>query len=112
MTGGGPGIMEAANRGAYDVGAPSGGLNITLPREQFPNPYISPDLCFRFHYFAMRKLHFLLRARALVALPGGYGTFDEVFDKAIDKAKKFDVSSINADDVPAGGAAAGDGDEG
>lgn len=80
MTGGGPGIMEAANRGAYDVGAASAGLNITLPREQFPNPYISPDLCFRFHYFAMRKLHFLLRARALVALPGGYGTFDEVFE--------------------------------
>lgn len=80
MTGGGPGIMEAANRGAYDVGAPSIGLNITLPREQFPNPYISTDLCFRFHYFAMRKLHFLLRARALVAFPGGYGTFDEVFE--------------------------------
>lgn len=80
MTGGGPGIMEAANRGAHDVGAPSIGLNISLPREQFPNPYISPDLCFRFHYFAMRKLHFLLRACALVALPGGYGTFDEVFE--------------------------------
>lgn len=80
MTGGGPGIMEAANRGAYDVGAASAGLNITLPHEQFPNPYISTDLCFRFHYFAMRKLHFLLRARALVALPGGYGTFDEVFE--------------------------------
>jgi uncharacterized protein (TIGR00730 family) len=80
MTGGGPGIMEAANRGAHDVGAPSVGLNIALPREQFPNPYVSEDLCFRFHYFAMRKLHFLLRARALVALPGGYGTFDEVFE--------------------------------
>jgi len=80
MTGGGPGIMEAANRGAYDVGAASAGLNITLPREQFPNPYMSADLCFRFHYFAMRKLHFLLRARALVAFPGGYGTFDEVFE--------------------------------
>jgi uncharacterized protein (TIGR00730 family) len=80
MTGGGPGIMEAANRGAYDVGAASAGLNITLPREQFPNPYISADLCFRFHYFAMRKLHFLQRARALVAFPGGYGTFDEVFE--------------------------------
>jgi len=80
MTGGGPGIMEAANRGAHDVGAPSVGLNIALPREQFPNPYMSPDLCFRFHYFAMRKLHFLLRARALVALPGGYGTLDEVFE--------------------------------
>jgi hypothetical protein len=72
--------MEAANRGAHDVGAPSIGLNIALPHEQFPNPYISTDLCFRFHYFAMRKLHFLLRARALVAFPGGYGTFDEVFE--------------------------------
>jgi uncharacterized protein (TIGR00730 family) len=80
MTGGGPGIMEAANRGAYDVGAPSIGLNISLPHEQYPNPYVAPDLCFRFHYFAMRKLHFLLRARALVAFPGGYGTFDEVFE--------------------------------
>jgi uncharacterized protein (TIGR00730 family) len=80
MTGGGPGIMEAANRGAHDVGASSIGLNISLPREQFPNPYLSPELCFRFHYFAMRKLHFLLRARALVAFPGGYGTFDEVFE--------------------------------
>jgi uncharacterized protein (TIGR00730 family) len=80
MTGGGPGIMEASNRGAHDVGSPSIGLNIALPHEQFPNPYISPELCFRFHYFAMRKLHFLLRARALVAFPGGYGTFDEVFE--------------------------------
>jgi hypothetical protein len=80
MTGGGPGIMEAANRGAFDVGAPSIGLNITLPHEQYPNPYITPDLCLRFHYFAMRKLHFLLRARALVAFPGGYGTLDEVFE--------------------------------
>ncbi len=80
MTGGGPGMMEAANRGMHDVGAPSVGLNISLPREQFPNPYISPELCFRFHYFAMRKLHFLLRARALVAFPGGYGTLDEVFE--------------------------------
>jgi uncharacterized protein (TIGR00730 family) len=80
MTGGGPGIMEAANRGAHDRGAPSIGLNISLPTEQFPNPYMSADLCFRFHYFAMRKLHFLLRARALVAFPGGYGTFDEVFE--------------------------------
>lgn len=80
VTGGGPGAMEAANRGAFDVGAPTVGLNIGLPREQFPNPYVSPGLCFRFHYFAMRKLHFLLRARALVAFPGGYGTFDEVFE--------------------------------
>jgi uncharacterized protein (TIGR00730 family) len=80
MTGGGPGIMEAANRGAGDVGAQSIGLNITLPREQYPNPYVSPELCFQFHYFAMRKLHFALRARALVAFPGGYGTLDEVFE--------------------------------
>ena len=80
MTGGGPGAMEAANRGAFDVGARSIGLNITLPHEQYPNPYITPELCFRFHYFAMRKLHFLLRARALVAFPGGYGTFDELFE--------------------------------
>ena len=80
VTGGGPGIMEAANRGAHEAGAQSIGLNITLPHEQFPNPYITPELCFRFHYFAMRKLHFLLRARALVAFPGGYGTFDELFE--------------------------------
>ncbi len=80
MTGGGPGIMEAANRGAFDAGAESAGLNISLPHEQFPNPYLTPDLCFRFHYFAMRKLHFLLRARALVAFPGGFGTFDELFE--------------------------------
>ncbi|HUH85931.1 MAG TPA: LOG family protein [Stellaceae bacterium] len=80
MTGGGPGIMEAANRGALDAGAPSIGLNISLPREQYPNPYVTPDLCFRFHYFAVRKLHFLLRARALVAFPGGYGTMDELFE--------------------------------
>jgi uncharacterized protein (TIGR00730 family) len=80
MTGGGPGIMEAGNRGAYDVGAKSIGLNITLPAEQLPNPYITPELCFRFHYFAMRKMHFLLRARALVAFPGGFGTLDELFD--------------------------------
>ncbi len=80
MTGGGPGIMEAANRGSFDVGVPSIGLNITLPHEQYPNPYIQPDLCFLFHYFAVRKLHFLLRARALVVFPGGYGTCDELFE--------------------------------
>ena len=80
MTGGGPGIMEAANRGAYNVDSKSIGLNINLPHEQYPNPYITPELCFRFHYFALRKLHFLLRTRALVAFPGGYGTFDELFE--------------------------------
>ena len=80
MTGGGPGIMEAANRGAFDVGAKSIGLNITLPAEQLPNPYITPELCFQFRYFALRKLHFLLRAKALVVFPGGFGTLDELFD--------------------------------
>jgi len=80
MTGGGPGIMEAANRGSYDVGAKSIGLNIQLPHEQYPNPYITPDLCFLFHYFAIRKLHFLNRAKALVVYPGGFGTFDELFE--------------------------------
>ncbi|MBW8073269.1 MAG: cytochrome D ubiquinol oxidase subunit II [Ferrovum sp.] len=79
MTGGGPGAMEAANRGAFEEGAPTIGLNITLPREQFPNPYITPGLCFQFHYFSMRKLHFMKRAVAIVALPGGYGTLDELF---------------------------------
>ncbi len=80
MTGGGPGIMEAANRGAHDLGRGSIGLNIVLPQEQYPNPYVSPELCFSFHYFAIRKLHFLLRARALVVFPGGYGTLDELFE--------------------------------
>ncbi|MEX1224465.1 MAG: TIGR00730 family Rossman fold protein [Pirellulales bacterium] len=80
VTGGGPGIMEAANRGAFDVGAKSVGLNITLPHEQEPNSYITPELCFLFRYFAMRKLHFLMRAKALVIFPGGFGTLDEMFD--------------------------------
>ncbi|HEY7195175.1 MAG TPA: LOG family protein [Gemmatimonadales bacterium] len=80
LTVGGPGLMEAANRGAADAGAKSIGLNITLPHEQYPNPYITPELCFRFHYFAVRKMHLLLRATALVAFPGGYGTLDELFE--------------------------------
>jgi uncharacterized protein (TIGR00730 family) len=80
MTGGGPGMMEAANRGAFDVGAKSIGLNITLPHEQYPNPYISKQLCFSVRYFAIRKLHFLLRAKALVVFPGGFGTLDELFE--------------------------------
>lgn len=80
MTGGGPGVMEAANKGAYDKGAESIGLNIDLPFEQFPNPYITPELCFSFRYFALRKLHFMNKAKALVAFPGGFGTFDELFE--------------------------------
>jgi uncharacterized protein (TIGR00730 family) len=80
ITGGGPGIMEAANRGAFEAGAKTIGLNIDLPLEQYPNPYISPELCFRFRYFALRKMHFLQRARALVAFPGGFGTMDELFE--------------------------------
>ena len=80
ISGGGPGIMEAANRGAFEVGARSIGLNITLPHEQAPNPYMCPDLAFRFHYFALRKMHFLLHAKGLVAFPGGYGTLDELFE--------------------------------
>ena len=80
ISGGGPGVMEAANRGATDAGGQSIGLNIVLPKEQQPNPYITPKFCFQFHYFAIRKMHFLQRARALVAFPGGFGTLDELFE--------------------------------
>jgi uncharacterized protein (TIGR00730 family) len=80
VTGGGPGVMEAGNRGAHDVGAPSVGLNIVLPHEQAPNEYVTPELCFNFHYFATRKIHFLLRSRAVAIFPGGFGTLDEFFE--------------------------------
>jgi len=79
-TGGGPGIMEAANRGAHEAGAPTIGFNISLPHEQHPNPYTTPELTFQFHYFGMRKMHLAMRANALVAFPGGFGTFDELFE--------------------------------
>jgi uncharacterized protein (TIGR00730 family) len=80
VTGGGPGVMEAGNRGAMDAGGSSIGLNIVLPHEQAPNEYVTPDLCFNFHYFAIRKMHFLMRAKAICIFPGGFGTLDEMFE--------------------------------
>ena len=80
VTGGGPGVMEAGNRGADEAGGQSIGLNIVLPHEQAPNAYVTPDLCFNFHYFAIRKMHFLMRAKAVCVFPGGFGTLDEMFE--------------------------------
>lgn len=98
-TGGGPGIMEAANRGARDVGAPSIGFNITLPHEQEPNAWSTPELTFRFHYFAMRKMHLAMRANALVVFPGGFGTFDELFElltlRQTDKAPPIPIVLVD-----------------
>lgn len=98
-TGGGPGIMEAANRGARDVGAPSVGFNITLPHEQAPNAWSTPELTFRFHYFAMRKMHLAMRANALVVFPGGFGTFDELFElltlRQTDKAPPIPIVLVD-----------------
>lgn len=98
-TGGGPGIMEAANRGAADAGAPSIGFNITLPHEQTPNAFSTPDLTFRFHYFAMRKMHLAMRANALVVFPGGFGTLDELFEiltlRQTDKAPQIPIVLVD-----------------
>ncbi len=100
-TGGGPGIMEAANRGASDAGAPSVGFNITLPHEQAPNPFSTPDLTFRFHYFAMRKMHLAMRANALVIFPGGFGTMDELFEiltlRQTDKSPRIPIVLFDRD---------------
>ncbi len=94
-TGGGPGIMEAANRGASEMGDETIGFNISLPREQHPNPYITEGLSFRFHYFALRKMHFMIRARAIVAYPGGFGSFDELFEVlTLMQTKKVEIFPI------------------
>ena len=101
VTGGGPGIMEAGNRGAFDAGGKSIGLNIVLQHEQVPNPYITPELCFQFHYFALRKMHFLMRAVALVCFPGGFGTLDELFEAITlvqtGKSRKFPILLFGRD---------------
>jgi predicted Rossmann-fold nucleotide-binding protein len=97
VTGGGPGIMEAGNLGAYEVDGKSIGLNIVLPHEQEPNPFITPELCFQFHYFALRKMHFLMRSIALVCFPGGFGTLDELFETMTLFGKDFWTKLINFD---------------